>query len=57
MRFLSALAIMGLLAACGADGAPVRPSANVSIGVGPNGVTVTPRATVRKGNVSVGVGL
>lgn len=49
---LSALA----LAACGADGEPVKPTANVNVGVGSSGVHTGASVGVRKGpwNISVG---
>lgn len=55
-RILAACALLAL-AACGADGEPVRPSANTSIGVGTNGVSVNSGVTVRKGPFSVGWGV
>jgi len=57
MRFLAVLPVMALLAACGADGEPVRPSLNTTIGVGGSGVHSHTRVGARKGNVSVQVGL
>jgi hypothetical protein len=57
---MRALAILGLLvlAACGADGPPLRPSAGVGIGVGSNGdVDVGGRFGVTDGTLSVGIGL
>jgi hypothetical protein len=53
------VALLGLLAlaACGADGAPVRPSAGVGIGVGSGGVDVGGRFGVTDGTVSLGIGL
>ncbi len=49
-----ALAVLG---GCGADGEPVRPSMNATIGVGSAGVSATTGLSVRKGPVSLGVGL
>ncbi|PIE14258.1 MAG: hypothetical protein CSA68_10625 [Rhodobacterales bacterium] len=46
-----------LLAACGADAPPVRPSLNAAISVTPSGVSVSPSARVNVGPVSVGVAL
>ncbi|SMX45380.1 hypothetical protein [Actibacterium lipolyticum] len=45
------------LAACGADGPPVKPTLNTSIGIGSNGVTTSSSVGVRTGNVAVSVGL
>lgn len=44
------------LAACGADGAPMRPSANVGMSVGSNGVSTSTVVGASNGTVSVGVG-
>ncbi|MBT0959491.1 hypothetical protein IV417_19035 [Alphaproteobacteria bacterium KMM 3653] len=53
-----ALLAAAMLAACGADGAPVRPTANLAIGISPSGnVTIRPTATVQSGPVTVRTGL
>jgi len=57
MRVLAILPVIGLLAGCGADGEPVRPTLNTTVGVGSNGVHTHTRVGARKGNVSVSVGL
>ncbi|MFQ1699470.1 hypothetical protein ACJ5NV_02630 [Loktanella agnita] len=45
-----------VLAGCGADGAPMRPSANVGMSVGSNGVSTSTVVGASNGTVSVGVG-
>jgi hypothetical protein len=45
------------LASCGADGAPMTPSANVGLSVGSNGVSTSTSVGASNGTVSVGVGL
>lgn len=56
-RILMCLGIAALLAACGADGEPVRPSLNAGLGISGSGVHVGGAIGVRKGPVSVSVGL
>ena len=57
MRLVAALTALAFLAACGVDGAPLRPSATVGVGIGTSGVTLGGKASVAKGPVSVSVGL
>ena len=57
MRLLAVLPVMALLAACGADGEPVRPTLNTTVGIGSNGLHAHTRVGARKGNLSVQVGL
>ena len=56
MKAIAVLAIL-TLAACGADGAPVRPSASVGVGVGSDGVDLGGSFGVTDGTFSVGIGL
>jgi hypothetical protein len=56
MRLLVLIALTAL-AACGADGPPLRPSLNTSVSVGTNGISTSTTASVRKGPVSVGLDL
>ena len=44
------------VAACGADGEPVRPSVSTTVSVGTDGIKTSTGVTVRKGPVTVGVG-
>ena len=55
-RIVFVIALMGL-AACGADGAPFVPTANLGLNIGPNGVTPGASVGASNGTVSVGVGL
>lgn len=54
-----ALACLGLLAlaACGADGAPLRPAGSAGLSVGTDGVDLGAALGVTDGTFSVGVGL
>ncbi|HKL05329.1 MAG TPA: argininosuccinate lyase [Roseovarius sp.] len=52
-----ALTAMVALAGCGADGEPIRPTAQAKVGVGSNGVTGSVGTTLTRGNVSVGLGI
>jgi hypothetical protein len=56
MRIVVVLAML-TLAACGADGEPVQPSASVNVGVGASGVHVGSRVGLRKGPISIGIAL
>jgi hypothetical protein len=51
-----ALSAIAALAGCGADGEPIRPVTQASIGVGDRGVNGTVSTGVTRGNVSVRVG-
>jgi len=42
------------LAACGADGPPIRPSVNTTVSVGSEGVRTSTGVSVRSGPVTVG---
>ncbi|HAR53846.1 MULTISPECIES: hypothetical protein [Roseovarius] len=57
MRALGLLALLTSLAACGADGEPVRPGINATIGVGSGGVHGATEVTASRGNWSFGLGL
>lgn len=46
-----------LLAGCGADGPPVRPTASAGVVLSPGGVSGAASAGVSVGNVTLGVGL
>ncbi|MEJ6396881.1 hypothetical protein [Yoonia sp. 208BN28-4] len=54
MRF-AVLALI-VLAGCGADGAPFRPTQSGSISVGTNGVSARTNVGVTNGTVSLGLG-
>ena len=57
MRPLLALAVLSLLAACGADGPPIRPTANIGAAIGPDGITPYASAGVTNGFLSLGLNL
>jgi hypothetical protein len=44
------------LAACGADGPPIKPSMNTTVSVGSDGISTSTGVTVKSGPVTVGVG-
>lgn len=54
MKYFSGLILVLGLAACGADGEPVQPNANVGISVGSGGVNTNVGVSVRKGPFTVG---
>lgn len=56
MKKLALIVLTGALAGCGADGAPMRPSANVGLSVGSGGVSPSASVGATNGSVSVGVG-
>lgn len=55
-RLIPALILTAMLAACGADGEPVQPSANVNVGVGTSGAHASANVGLSKGpwNLSLG---
>ena len=46
-----------LLAGCGVDGEPIRPSMTTSIGVGSGGVSAGTTMSATSGNTSISVGV
>ncbi|MGR3494608.1 hypothetical protein [Citreimonas sp.] len=56
MKPLLILALLAL-AACGADGEPVRPEARSTVTLSNNGMGVSTAVRVRKGPFTLGVGL
>ena len=54
-RSLSLLVFLAL-AACGADGEPVKPTANLNVGVGSNGVSTGASIGLRKGPLGISLG-
>ena len=52
------MAVLGLvmLAGCGADGAPVRPTQSGSITVGTNGISAQTDVGLTNGTLSLGLG-
>jgi len=56
MKRIAILLAVAALAACGANGAPFTPNANVGLSVGSNGVSTNTSVGASNGTVSVGVG-
>ncbi|MEP3846220.1 MAG: hypothetical protein ABJM43_12860 [Paracoccaceae bacterium] len=54
-RSIALLAFL-TLTACGADGEPVKPTANLNIGVGSNGVHTGASIGLRKGPLGISLG-
>lgn len=57
LRFLAVGLSFTMLAGCGADGEPVRPTASGSVTVTPSGVSTGATVGVVKGPVSIGISL
>ena len=57
MRVIAALTTLVFLAACGADGDPITPSANLGLRITPNGISPTVGVGANVGGVNVGVSL
>lgn len=56
IRIFSVIAVLGLVA-CGVDGEPLQPSANLNVGVGSGGVYTGGTIGVSQGPISVGIGV
>ncbi len=56
MRITATLITLAALAGCGADGDPIRPTANVNVGVGTSGTSAGINLGLNKGpwNLSLG---
>ncbi len=57
MSRLIAIAALTVVAACGADDPPFRPTGNVGVSVGTNGVNTSTSLGATNGTFSVGVSL
>ncbi|ARU02138.1 hypothetical protein [Yoonia vestfoldensis] len=57
MTRLALIAAFAALAACGADGPPITPSANLGLSLGSGGIGTYGSVGASSGRVSVGVGL
>ena len=55
-RAITLLLALATLAGCGAAGAPMRPSANIGLSIGTDGVRPSARVGATNGAVSVAVG-
>jgi hypothetical protein len=56
MKYFALLALV-TLAACGADGGPITPTANLGLNIGPNGITPQASAGITNGILSLGINL
>ena len=50
------LLLLVVLAGCGADGAPFKPSANLGLSIGSNGVTTNASVGASNGPVTISIG-
>ncbi len=57
MRAVLTMIALAMLAACGADGEPVRPSVNAGVSITPSGVHPSASVGTRVGPVNVSIGL
>ena len=57
MRAFTFITLLAVMAACGADGEPTRPSMNAGLTVGTNGVTPSVSVGTNIGPVWVNIGL
>jgi nitrous oxide reductase accessory protein NosL len=57
MRTILALLLIPFLAACGADGDPIRPTANASVTANSDGVYVSQNLRLDRGPFSLSLGL
>ena len=57
MRKIAAVCALALVAACGADDPPLRPTGNVGVSVGPGGVSTSAGVGATNGTFSVGLRL
>ena len=56
MRYVFAFLSLAALAACGADGEPVQPSANLNIGISNSGIHTGASVGLRKGPLGIYLG-
>lgn len=57
VRCIAALGLCALMAACGADGEPVKPTANLDLGVSSSGVSAGASVGMRQGPVAINVSI
>lgn len=57
MKKIALIIVLGALTACGVDGDPLQPNANLGLNIGPNGVSPNASVGAANGNVSVGLNL
>ena len=56
MKRIAALMALMILVSCGVDGEPLTPQSQATVTVGTNGVSVGGSTSIRKGNVTLGLG-
>ena len=56
MRVVITLGLLGFLAACGAEGDPLRPTANLGMSVGSGGVSQSVTVGAQNSNSSLSIG-
>lgn len=57
MNKLFVIGLLAVLAGCGAEGDPLRPTANLGVSVGPNGVSQSVGVGASNSNMSLSLGL
>ncbi len=57
MKTLLMIGLIGFLAACGAEGDPLRPTANLGVNIGSNGMSQSVAIGASNSNVNVSLGL
>jgi hypothetical protein len=57
MKKVVLMIALAALAACGADGEPMKPNANLGLSIGSGGVTPSAGVGASNGTFSVGVGM
>lgn len=57
MKTLLVIGVVGLLAACGAEGDPLRLRANLGVNIGTNGVSQSVAVGASNSNVNLSLGL
>ena len=57
MKTVITFLALATLISCGAAGDPLRPTANLGLSIGPNGITPSANVGAQSGPVSVNIGL
>ncbi|MEM6729365.1 MAG: hypothetical protein AAF618_12765 [Pseudomonadota bacterium] len=56
MRYLTTLLCLLVLASCGADGEPVRPTGSATVSVGSDGLETSATVSATQGPLTISVG-
>jgi len=56
MKVVGFIGVLAVLAGCGANGDPLRPTASTSLSVGTNGVSAGTNLGLSNGTFSLGIG-